>query len=404
VPTSSSTHGFSRGRIAVQLAALSALGPFCIDTYLPSMPAIATAMSVPLPSVQITMTAYMVPFALMTLWHGALSDSLGRRRVVLLGLAVFVAASLGCTLAPSLHWLIAFRMLQGATAGVGMVIGRAIVRDLYDGPEAQKLLALVAIVFAIAPSIAPLIGGWLQHWFGWRATFGFMTCYSAGLLAYNAACLPETLAPAKRQPFTPSYLARSYFAAITHPVFVLACLGVTLSFAGFFVYVMSAPVFLMRHLQVSETGFVWLFGPITAGIILGNSLSSRLAGRVPLLRTALYGGGTMLTAAAGNVLMNLLMAPALPWAVLPIFFYVLGMSLGMPSLTLRAIDCFPAKRGLAASSQSFMQSTGTALLSACVPLLWGSSLSLALSQLAFTCASLALVLLICLRFRHPAPV
>ncbi len=373
----------SRRRVAVQLAALSAIGPFCIDAYLPSMPDIARIMGVSMPAVQVTITAYMIPFALMTLWHGALSDAFGRKRVVLWGLAIFVAASLGCALAPSLQWIIAFRILQGATAGVGMVIGRAIVRDLYDGPSAQKLMAMVAIVFAIAPAIAPLIGGWLHHWFGWRSVFGFMAAYAASLLIAISMSLPETLPVSKRQSFHPAFLLKSYKAAITHPAFIMACLASSLAFAGLILYVFAAPVFLMQHLNVSETGFFVLFGPLTTGIVVGNMMSARLAGRVPLMRTALYGCLIMLASALGNVGMNLLMPPSLPWAIVPLFGYMVGMSLTLPSLTLRAIDCFPKQRGLAASCQSFVQSGGSSILSAAVPLFWGTSLRLSLTQLSF---------------------
>lgn len=382
----------SHRRTAVQLASLSAIGPFCIDAYLPSIPEIALHMGVSIEAVQTTLTAYMIPFALMTLWHGALSDALGRRRVILWGMAIFSLAAAGCALAPSLPWLIFFRILQGATAGVGMVVGRAIVRDLYHGPEAQKLMSMVAIVFAIAPAVSPVIGGWLQHWFGWRAVFVFSTLYSLGILAYLASSLPETLAPEKRQKLHPGFLARSYWAAAKHPAFITASLAITVGFSGFFLYVLSAPVFLMKHLHVSETGFLWLFGPVTIGLVGGNYLSGRLAGHVSLLRTALYGGAIMLISAVANVAMNLLMAPTLPWAVIPVCTYMLGMSLAAPSLTIRAIDCFPQQRGLAASCQSFLQSGGNSLVSALVPLFWGTSLSLSVTQLLFGTVSVLLIL------------
>lgn len=392
-------HRVQRTHIAIQLAALSALGPFCIDAYLPSMPDIAHIMGVPLVAVQTTLTAYMVPFALMTLWHGALSDSFGRKRVVLAGLAIFLLASIGCACAPTLGWLVFFRCIQGATAGTGMVVGRAIVRDIYDGAEAQRLMALVAIVFAIAPAVAPLVGGWLHHWFGWRSVFAFMAVYTATLYYMIQRHLPETLAQDKRQPVNPRFLLRSYLSALRSPVFVTACLTITTAFAGLFLYVLSAPVFLMEHLKVSETGFLWLFGPLTAGIVLGNGLSSRLAGKLSLLRTAALGCSIMIVASAANVAMNLTMAPALPWAVIPLFFYMVGMSLTMPTLTLKAIDCFPQQRGLAASCQSFIQSMGSSVMSICAPLFWASSLRLSVTQLSFGALSTGLLAFLVLRGR-----
>jgi len=387
---------YNSRRIAIQLSALSALGPFCIDAYLPAMPEIAERFGVPMAAVQGTLTAYMIPFSLMTLWHGALSDSFGRRRVVLLGLAVFLFASLGCALAPSLGWLLAFRMLQGATAGMGMVVGRAIVRDLYDGAAAQRLMALVAIIFAIAPAIAPVIGGWLHTWLGWRSIFGFMVLYTFMLILSLRRFLPETLDHSRRQPFNPGFLARSYLGVLKNRGFMLTCVAVSLAGAGLFVYVFSAPVFLMKHLHVSETGFLWLFGPITAGIVTGNLIAVRLAGKISILRAAFLGCGVMLASACINLTMNLLMAPSLPWAVLPVFGHMLGMSIALPSLTLKAIDFFPNQRGLAASCQSFIQSTGNSLLSISVPLFWATSLSLSATQLAFVFLC-ALVLLAVVR-------
>lgn len=398
--TVSKVPGVSARRTAVQLAALSALGPFCIDAYLPSMPDISRVMNQSLDDVQGTLTAYMIPFAVMTLWHGALSDTFGRRRMVVLGLAAFAVASAGCALASSLPWLIFFRVFQGATAGVGMVVGRAIVRDLYDGPEAQKLMAMVAIVFAIAPAIAPIVGGWLQAWFGWRAIFVFMAVYASVLLATIAATLPETLPRSDRQSFRPGFLAKSYLTALRHPVFMTACVAIAFAFAGLFLYVLSAPEFLMHHLHVSATGFLWLFGPLTAGIVVGNVLCARLAGRLSLVRTAAIGCAVMLVCALANVGMNLLMPPRLPWAVIPLFGYMVGMSLVLPTLTIRAIDCFPQQRGLAASCQSFVQSAGSSVLSAAAPLLWISSLSLSASQFAFGLVSAGMLALVPLLSRR----
>ena len=191
----------SHRKLAFQLAALSAVGPFCIDAYLPSMPEIASTFGVGLAAVQQTLTAYMVPFAVMTLWHGAISDAFGRRRVILILLALFVGASLGCALAPSFVFLLTFRVLQGLTAGAGMVIGRAIIRDVIEGHEAQRMMALVTTIFAVAPAIAPVIGGWLHHWFGWRSVFVFMTLFAASVGWWCWSSLPETLSKDRRQPF-----------------------------------------------------------------------------------------------------------------------------------------------------------------------------------------------------------
>ncbi len=367
--------------IAMLLASLSALGPFAIDTYLPSFPEIAETLQATPLQVQQTLSAYLFSFAVMTLWHGAISDRFGRRRVILVALALFGLASAGCTLATRIEHLWFWRAMQGVSAGAGIVISRAIVRDLYDGAAAQRLMAQITMMFALAPAIAPVIGGWLQTWFGWRAVFVFLTLSTAGLWLACRKLLPETLPPEKRQSLQPAYLGRTYWKVLTSPGFLLACAALSLNFAGFFVYVLSAPVFLMRHLGLPETAFLWLFGPAMGGLMSGAWLAGRLAGRVSPGRCIALGYAVMAGAALLNLTVNLTLPPGLPWSVAPLFVYTTGMSLAMPSLTLFALDPFPAQRGLAASCQTFFQSASNGVAAALVaPLLWGSTLTLALGM------------------------
>ena len=387
-PKQSSTGGFqlaerqgtARG-IAVLLAGMSALGPFSIDTYLPSFHDIAEKLGATPIQVQQTLSAYLAAFALMTLWHGALADRFGRRRVVLLALALFAIASGGCAFATRIEHLWFWRAMQGVTAGAGIVISRAIVRDLYDGPPAQRLMSQITMMFALAPAIAPVIGGWLQTLFGWRSIFAFLVLSTAALWLACWKLLPETLPPAKRQSLQPAYLGRSYWKVMTSPPFLFACAALSLNFAGFFIYVLSAPVFLMKHLGIPETGFLWLFGPAMAGLMSGSWLSGRLAGKVTPGRTIALGYLVMSCAALSNVGINLALPPGLPLSIVPLFVYTLGMALAMPSLTLLALDPFPAQRGLAASCQTFFQSGFNSLAAALIaPALWGSTLTLALGM------------------------
>ncbi|MBK7465126.1 MAG: multidrug effflux MFS transporter [Betaproteobacteria bacterium] len=360
------------------LAALSALGPFSIDTYLPSFHEIAEKLGATQLQVQQTLAAYLVAFAVMTLWHGAISDRFGRRRVILIALACFGLASAGCAVASSIEQLWFWRAMQGVTAGAGMVVSRAIVRDLYDGADAQRLMAQITMMFALAPAIAPVIGGWLQTFFGWRSVFAFLVLSTAALWLACWKLLPETLPPEKRQSLKPAYLGRTYWKVMSSPPFLFACAAISLNFGGFFVYVLSAPVFLMQHLGVHETGFLWLFGPAMAGMIGGSWLSGRLAGKISFSRTIALGYLLMAIAALANLGLNLALPPALPWSVLPVFVYTLGMSLTMPCLSILALDPFPAQRGLAASCQSFFQSSFNTVIAALIaPALWGSTLSLA---------------------------
>ena len=373
-----SGHPLEKRSTAILLATLSALGPFSIDTYLPSFPEIAEKLGATQLQVQQTLSAYLFAFAVMTLWHGAIADRFGRRRVILVALACFGLASAGCAFASSIEQLWFWRAMQGVTAGAGMVVSRAIVRDLYDGAAAQRLMSQITMMFALAPAIAPVIGGWLQTFFGWRSVFAFLVLSTAVLWLACWKLLPETLPREKRQSLRPAYLGRTFWKVMTSPAFLFACAAIALNFGGFFVYVLSAPVFLMQHLGIHETGFLWLFGPAMGGMIGGSWLSGRLAGKISSSRTIALGYLLMAIAAIANLGLNLALPPALPWSVLPVFVYTLGMSLTMPCLSLLALDPFPAQRGLAASCQSFFQSSFNTVIAALIaPALWASTLSLA---------------------------
>src|SRR4051812_43768487 len=261
------------------IAALSMMGPFSIDTYLPSFREMESSLHATTLQVQQSLTAFLIPFAFMTLWHGALSDALGRRRVVLVALSVLVVASIGCALSPNIQVVWIFRVLQGLSAGV-FVVGRAVVRDVFEGAAAHRVMARVSVLFAIAPAIAPVIGGQLHEWFGWRSVFVFLALFAGSIAAWSACCLPETLPLSRRHPLEAARLLRSYRATLSHRGFVAAALASGLSFCAIFVYVAGAPALLLRHLQLPETRFFWLFGPITAGMMLGSALSGKFAGRI----------------------------------------------------------------------------------------------------------------------------
>ena len=216
------------------------LGPFSVDSYLPSFPAIQREFAVSPLEVQQTLTAYLVAFAVMTLFLGSLSDSFGRRPVILACLAVYVLGSIGCTFAESFPQLLLFRATQGLSAGAGWVVGRAIIRESFPGHDAQRLLSLITMIFGLAPALAPVIGGWLQGAFGWRAVFAFLTLYGALQLAVCWRALPETHPIEKRQPFSPAPLFRTYLTLASSRSLRLLSLAVALNFCGFFLYIAAA--------------------------------------------------------------------------------------------------------------------------------------------------------------------
>lgn len=375
--------------LAPLLAALAMLGPFSVDTYLPAFPNIQTSLKASALEVQQTLTAYMLSFGIMTLWHGAISDAFGRRNIILVSLAVFAVASLGCAASHSVEYLWAFRMLQGVSAGAGVVVGRAIIRDVYSGAPAARLLSLVTMIFSVAPAIAPILGGWVVGLFDWRAIFLLLFVYTVLLLWVCYKRLPESLPPEKRQPFNPRFLAHSYGQVFRSPLFHLKAGAIAFNFAGLFLYVSAAPVFITRHLGLGTHQFGWQFVPTVAGVFCGALFANRLAGKILIPQQVMIGFCFLIGAALVNVLYHAFFPPALPWSVAPLFFYTFGMSIVAPGATLMVLDLFPEIRGTVASCQSFTMTMLAALVSGVIaPMLDESPLWLAAGQLGCTLIAL----------------
>ena len=376
--------------LIVLLGLLSTLGPFSNDSVLPNFPDIQSHFGVGSVRMQQTLTAYFAPFAFMMLLHGTLSDAFGRRRIIILGMTGYAAAAAICASAQSFEMLLVGRFMQGLAAGAGMVVGRAIVRDVHAGDAAQRALALLMIIFGIAPGVAPIIGGWIGHLLGWRAVFAFLTLLSATLCTLALVCLPETLPPARRTPLSLASLGQGFVGGFRSARFVLLVCANGFNFAGFFIYIVSAPVFGYQILGIQQTEFVWIFGPAIAGMILGSFASGRLAGRLQPAGTVMIGYVLMAVATLVNVVYHAQHPASLPVSVLPIFVYTVGLGITMPSITVLVLDLMPERRGLASSMIGFTQSGFSAVLAGLIShQVYESALSLALCSLVMVTLGLA---------------
>ena len=381
----------SPARLALLLAALAMLGPFSVDAYLPAFPAIQQNLHASALEVQQTLTAYMLSFAVMILWHGALSDAFGRRSIILISLAVYAIASIACASVHSVEYLWVFRMLQGVSAGAGVVIGRAITRDLYSGAEAERMLSLVTMIFSVSPAIAPIVGGVVVTYLDWRSIFLLLFVFALLLLWLCQRQLPETLAAEKRQSFNPTSLWRNYRQIFVSPLFQLKAGAIACNFSGLFLYVASAPAIITQHLGLGSNDFGWMFVPSVAGIFLGALAANRMAGRARAGHQVLIGFTLLIVAGISNVGYHLFFPPALPWTVAPLFLYTMGMSMVAPGLTLLVLDLFPHIRGTVASCQSFTMTMLSALVSGLIsPLVSHSMLALAITQCGFALTGLLL--------------
>ncbi len=373
---------------AALLASLAMLGPFAVDMYLPAFGAMEAEFGVPPIALQQTLSAYMIAYAFMMLWHGALADALGRRPVVIAGLVIFAIGTLGCAIAGNIQSLWLFRVLQGLSAGSGVVVGRAIIRDRYSGAEAQRMMSHVTLVFGIGPAVAPILGGLFLNLLGWRWIFWSLLAYTLVMLVVCLRLLPETLPRSQRQALHPAALWRNYRAVLGRPAFLLLALVTSLSFCGWFLYIASAPYFLSGLLGVSTWGYGWLFVPMITGIMLGAFVSGRIAGRISPRRTVGIGFALMLLAAVMNVAISHALAPWVVWNVAPILVCTLGWALAMPSITLTMLDLFPTMRGMTASLQGFAQfALGAVVAGSISPLLSHSLPTLAWGMASFIAAS-----------------
>lgn len=368
-------------RLALLLGALAMFGPFAIDTLFPAFPAIASDFAATPLALQQTITAYLLAYGVMSLLHGPLSDVFGRRRVILTGVALFGLASVGCALSRSLPELLFYRALQGMSAGGGLIVGRAIIRDCCEGDAAQRLMALVSMVFSIAPAIAPIIGGWILGVAAWPMIFWVLAGFSAALWLVTALALPETHPPALRQPLHLRSLLRENAALLRNRQLLRLGFAGGCNFAALFLYIASAPVFVIDHLGLNAQQFGWFFVPMIAGMALGAFTNSQLAGRWQAEVAIRFGFACSFLAALANLMCTAWLPPQAPWSVLPISLNAFGIAIVFPILMLAILDMYPRQRGAASSMQQVLGlSVNTLVAGLLSPLLSPSLWALALGS------------------------
>ncbi|MEI6662154.1 MAG: multidrug effflux MFS transporter [Comamonadaceae bacterium] len=386
---------------AVLLAVLGMLGPFSIDTYLPAFSGISASLGATPLEMQQTLSAYLFGFAFMALFHGAISDSFGRRPVVLWGLGVFTLASVGCALSQSIGQLIFFRAMQGLSTGAGIVIARAVVRDMFAPSQAQKVMSQITLFFGAAPAIAPLLGGWLLIHSSWHAIFWFLAALGVVLWIANYRLLPETLHPTQRQHFHIKNLLAGYWQLGADPRFLLLALASGVPFNGMFLYILSAPVFLGEHLQLLPQQFFWCFLITIGGIMSGAWVSGRVAGKISQKRQIRNGFVIMLCIGVVNLIANLLFTAHVSWALWPLGIFAFGWAMMVPVVTLLVLDLHPDRRGMASSLQMFIGSGANGIVAGLIaPWVMHSTVALATASLCMM--GIGLVAWLFLRRHWPA--
>ena len=368
--------------LTIVLASLAMIGPFTIDTIFPGFEQIGADFSADTAALQQVTSIYLLSFAVMSVLHGPLSDALGRKPVMIGGLAGYTLASILCAFAPNLTVLLIGRAIQGLFAGAATIVSRAVIRDLFEGAQAQRLMSQVAMIFAIAPAIAPVIGGFLLQLGPWPGIFWFVAGYAVATAVLVAVVLPETLPAPDRQPLAIGSIFGSLLLVARSFAFERLAIATAFIFAGYFLYIVAAPIIVLDLLGLGEQDFWMLFVPMIGGMVTGSLLTNRLAGRIDAARLVDLTMIFMLAVGATNVALAA-WSPGLPWVLIGPGLMGVTIGVAFPLLNLALLDMFPQHRGAAASLGSFASLCFNALLAGVIsPLVVTSLFSTALSSAA----------------------
>ncbi|NMM45092.1 multidrug effflux MFS transporter [Rhodospirillaceae bacterium KN72] len=359
------------------ITALVAMGVASMALYVPSLPAIQADFGVEPADTQLTLTLFFLGFSTAQLLFGPLSDRFGRRPIILIGLVLYSAISLACAFAPGIEALQIGRFLQGFAACVGPVVGRAVVRDKFDGPKAITAFAVVGTALAIVPAVAPMLGGFLQAHIGWRANFVFLTLASLILLATTYLKLTESVPEKNLDALKPRRLVRIYGGLLSSPFFMGQALASSLAFAGFFAYFTEAPFLFIGEMGLSPDMFGLLMIFTVAGYASGSFLAGRLIPRLGTRPVILL---SFVFLIAGSGLLYLLSdSLTIARVIGPMSVYTIGFGMVIPGSMAEALRPFPRVAGSASAILGFFQFFCAALTSLLVqPLYDGTARTLAL--------------------------
>jgi DHA1 family bicyclomycin/chloramphenicol resistance-like MFS transporter len=348
--------------VTALLTLLVAAGAISTDLYLPSLPAIGRAFEADTAQVQLTLSVFLAGFAVSQIAYGPLSDRFGRRPILLGGLAIYLLATLACLLAPSIDWLIGARFMQATGACAGVVLGRAVVRDVHGREQAAKMLSYMGMAMALAPALGPILGGLLQVWFGWRANFAVLVGFGAACFLGVIIMLPETNRWRDSEATKPWRIFANYRRLAADRAYLGYVLVCAFTYAGIFAFISGSSFVLIEGLGLSPDLYGLCFAAVVLGYMVGTFISGRLTLRIGLERLIL--AGVVVGALAGTLALALSLAGIFGvWPIIgPVFLFLIGAGLVLPNAMAGAIGPFPTMAGAASALLGFIQMSLAALV------------------------------------------
>jgi DHA1 family bicyclomycin/chloramphenicol resistance-like MFS transporter len=341
--------------LIILLTALVSLSVFSTDIYLPSLPEMVEVFHTTISDVQLTLSSYMVGFALSMLLSGLISDRFGRRPVVLTGIGLHFIASIICLFTSRIEILIAARFFQALGGCCGTVLGRVIVRDLYPKKECIKVLSYMATGMSLSPALAPILGGYLQSWYGWKASFITLACVSGVIFIFSFWFLKESIPAINKGVLSPKKLIANYGKVLGNRHFLGYTAAITFAWCGYFSFICGSSFVFIDLLKVSPSTYGMLYGVVVTGYLIGTFLSNRLAARYQIKQSVLLGVLIGLIGSAFLLCCALFASFSVISMMVPMVIFLIGIGIIMPNCQVAATDPFPNLMGTAASLFYFIE-------------------------------------------------
>ncbi|TCJ87681.1 multidrug effflux MFS transporter [Cocleimonas flava] len=381
----------AKWHLIILVSLMSMVGPFSIDTYLPAFESMEADLGVNRILMTKTLGAYLMAFGASTLVWGAITDWIGRKPVMIISLGSYFISSAACALASDFDHLLWLRVFQGLGVGGALIAGRAMVRDVLDTKDAQKAMAYVMMLFSAAPALAPVIGGWLHDFFGWRSIFWFLAIYGIVVMAYAVIVARESLPHENRSSIRIQEVSRVYLRTLQSPRYLRLVFILAFAFASFFVFIAGAPTLLFDVLGLEASSFYVLFVPMVSGIMLGAVVSNRLIHFLSSIQILTIFITLMLAISIFNWSLNYFAEISIVRVIAPLALYSFGLAVIMPVLTIEIINCFPNNRGSATAMQSFIQMVFNGITASFIVASLGTVLSnFIITQIVLILAAVAL--------------